>query len=162
VVDIVAMSDRKYGQRGYQDQEKRERPRPSPPSGPRQVDPAKGPKGRGLGAPNEAAVKCGACGTRLPVELELAPASVCPSCGKDLHTCSNCASFEPSVFRECRLGGATLPDGQGGWVSGQKVMKKSTRNECSTFSAKTHVVFAREATREPEDPRSAFDALFKS
>ena len=68
------------------------------------------------------------------------------------------------MFRECRLGGATLPDGS----TGQKVVKKSTRNECVTFVAKTHAEFAREATRGGGESgsgdsagRSAFDALFK-
>lgn len=161
------MSDRKYSQSGYQDSgERKERPTLKP-QGPRERDPSKGPRGRGMGAPSEEVAKCGACGARIPADLELSFGVVCPSCGKDLHTCSNCTALEPSMFRECRLGGATLPDGS----TGQKIAKKSTRNECALFTIKTHVEFAREATRDPlreasgtpsTSSRSAFDALFKS
>ena len=160
------MSDRKYGQPGYQDSgERKERPTLKP-QGPRERDPSKGPRGRGMGAPSENVAKCGACGARLPADLELSFAAVCASCGKDLHTCSNCVAFEPSMFRECRSGGATLPDGS----SGQKIAKKSTGNECTLFAIKAHVEFARETPRDPlrepsgsptSSSRSAFDALFK-
>jgi hypothetical protein len=167
--DTRRMSDdRKYKQSGYQDSDRpaRERAdRGGSPSGPR--EPASGPRGRGSGARTDSVSKCPACGARLDEGAEIGPASVCASCGKDLHTCTNCVSFEPSVFRECRLGGATLPDGS----TGHKVIKKSSRNECVTFAAKTHAEFAREATREgpregqrdsvSSSGRTAFDALFK-
>jgi hypothetical protein len=152
------MSDeRKYRQRGYHDDAPRERPARTQPSAPRPVDPAKGPKGRGLGAPTATAFRCAKCGDRQEIQ-QVEVTSHCAKCGADLHTCSNCVSFEPSIHLECRLGGATLADGR----TAQRLAKKSTANDCTLFSPKTVAEFAREATRAvKEEPRSAFDALFK-
>jgi hypothetical protein len=148
--------DRKYRQSGYQDEGPREKPRPQP-TGPRPADPAKGPKGRGLGAPTATAFRCAKCGARQESH-EVAATSRCAKCSADLHTCSNCVAFEPSAHLECRQGGATLPDGR----TAQRLAKKSTANECTLFAPKTVAEFAREATRAvKEEPRSAFDALFK-
>jgi hypothetical protein len=149
------MSDRKYRQSGYQDSP-RERPRPEP-AGPRQPDPARGPKGRGLGAPTASVFRCAACGKRVELASDIELTSTCPHCRADLHTCTHCASFDSGIHNECRQGGATLPDGQ----SQVKIAKKTKRNECTLFSPRTTQEFAKEETRAPDDPRAAFDALFK-
>ncbi len=152
------MSDRKYGQRGYREDE---RPAPRPKGGgPPPRDPAAGPRGRGLGAPTATVFRCSACGEQLDLPAEMAPGAACVHCGADLHTCSNCAHFETAARNECRQGGATLPDGS----AGVRVTKKTKRNECTLFAPKQTQEFAREATRRPsdsDDPRAAFDALFK-
>lgn len=150
------MSDRKYGQRGYQDED-RGRPREKPAPGPRQPDPAKGPRGRGLGAPTATVFRCAACGKRVELGGELTAEATCPHCGADLHSCSHCASFDSSVRNECRQGGATLPDGS----REVRIAKKTKRNECVLFAPRATQEFARDSTRPPDDPRAAFDALFK-
>jgi hypothetical protein len=156
------MSDRKYGQRGYmQDERPAARPKGGGPPPPR--DPAAGPRGRGLGAPTATVFRCASCGKQLELAAEVAPETTCLHCGADLHTCSNCVHFEPAVRNECRQGGATLPDG----TAGVRVAKKTKRNECTLFAPKQTQEFAREATRSPagasasDDPRAAFEALFK-
>ena len=156
------MSDRKYGQRGYQDSERGERrkeggdrDRPKP-SGPRVPDPAKGPKGRGLGAPTATVFKCAACGGEQS-STEVAAEAVCAKCSADLHTCTNCGQFDSAAPNQCRHGGATMPDGR----AIVRILKKRTRNECTLFVPRLAAGFAKEPPRSRDDPRAAFDALFK-
>jgi predicted RNA-binding Zn-ribbon protein involved in translation (DUF1610 family) len=151
------MSDRKYRQSGYQDSD-RERPREKPAAGPKTQDPAKGPRGRGLGAPTATVFRCATCGKKIEfAEAAVATDLTCPHCGADLHTCTHCASFDSGVRNECRQGGATLPDGS----TLVRIAKKRQRNECTLFAPRTTQEFAKEETRAPDDPRAAFDALFK-
>lgn len=144
------MSDRKYKQRGYMESDRpagpREGPRDGPPARP------EGPRGRGLGAPVEAVFRCGECGRRIADLPADGPAlgAVCPHCGAPLHSCSNCAHFEPAAPKECRQ---SIPE---------RIPRKRGANECSFFAGKQVREFAAEPARPPEDdPRSAFDALFK-
>ena len=83
--------------------------------------------------------------------------ATCPHCHADLHSCTHCAAFDSGARNECRQGGATLPDGS----REARVAKKTQRNECVLFTAKATQEFAKEETRAPDDPRAAFDALFK-
>jgi predicted RNA-binding Zn-ribbon protein involved in translation (DUF1610 family) len=153
------MSDRKYRQRGYQDsgQKERERSESSTSRPPAPRDDSRGPRGRGLGAPTETVFKCAACGTQLPPADEIAVEARCPRCGADLHTCSHCSHFDSAVFNECRQGGALPP----GATTPVRVAKKTQRNDCTLFAPRGVQVFAKEEKRSPDDPRAAFDALFK-
>ncbi len=148
------MSDRKYGQRGYQSED-RDKPRQKAP--PQQRDPAQGPRGRGLGAPTATVFRCAACGRKVELAAEVVMTSTCPHCAADLHTCTHCASFDSGVRNECRQGGATLADGS----REVRIAKKSKRNECTLFTPRATQEFAKDETRAPDDPRAAFDALFK-
>jgi len=150
------MSDRKYRQQGYQDGP-RQRERSPKPQAPVPRDDSRGPRGRGLGAPTETVFKCAACGTRLPLPEEVAVEAQCARCGADLHTCSNCVHFDSALFNECRQGGGLSP----GAAAPLRVAKKTLRNDCTLFSPRAVQEFAKEATRAPDDPRAAFDALFK-
>jgi hypothetical protein len=153
------MSDRKYRQRGYQDEPGRERPRSPRPAGPIERDPARGPRGRGLGAPTETVFKCAACGARQEAPAPAAYDAKCARCGADLHTCATCVYFDTGVRNECRQGGAVLPDGSGPL----RVAGKTKRNDCTLFAPKTVQEFAADKPDKPrpDDPRAAFDALFK-
>src|SRR5262245_58651132 len=98
--------DRKYRQRGYQD-EPRDR-RPQGPQGPkklpqerapgRPLQDASGPKTPNLMAAHEV-FKCARCGNllALPVALD----ARCSRCGVDLHSCIQCVSFDTSARWEC-------------------------------------------------------------
>ena len=144
--------DRKYRQRGYQDSERRdERPRPGL-QGPREKK--EGPRGRGLGAPSESVFRCAACGEKRPIlgDEPLPFDAACARCGADLHTCSNCVSFDTSARWECR-GNAEIP---------ARVVKKRDRNDCPLFAPKRVQEFGKDSDNpSPGDARSAFDALFK-
>lgn len=135
---------RKYRQQGYQDDERGSRSRGA--SGPRPQ--REGPRGRGLGKPTATRFKCARCGARV-LETDVAPDAVCAGCGSDLHTCTNCTYFDTSAPNECRQ------------PVEARIAKKSQRNECRHFQAKTVQEFASDSEGPaPSDAKSAFDDLF--
>lgn len=137
------MSDRKYRQRGYMDGGGDERPRRGRPAGPRR----EGPRGRGLGAPTAEAFRCATCGRQAAPPRADETGAACPSCGADLHTCTNCRHFDSSAPRECRKPVA------------RRIAGKAKNNECDLFEAKVTKEFAADSGK-PDDPKAAFDALF--
>jgi hypothetical protein len=156
---------RKYGQRGYQEGERREPARGglgggapvrrAPPPPRHNLD---RPRGRGLGAPSEQTFRCAVCGTRQEAPAEGAFAAACEKCGADLHTCTHCTHFDTAARWECRRADERQAAGLG------PVTKKSKRNDCPLFGARATLEFAREKPADPDernDPRAAFDALFK-
>jgi len=154
---------RKYGQRGYQESDRKE-PRRSDSGGgaPARREPPPPrhnldrPRGRGLGAPTEQTFRCAVCGTAQGAPAPDAFAATCEKCGTDLHSCTHCTHFDTAARWECRR-----------WQERQAaslgaVMKKSKANDCTLFAAKASVEFAKEKPADPaDDPRAAFDALFK-
>jgi hypothetical protein len=139
------LSDRKYRQRGYQDTgtEKQklpaERPAHKDTFGPRPVQ-----------MPGTHAVsRCAQCGTLLTQISE--PLGQCPKCGFELHSCKQCANFDPSRRFECMQ---PVPE---------RIAKKDARNECSFFSIAVRVEkqTSTGAAARPNDARRAFDNLFK-
>lgn len=146
------MSERKYRQRGYQDdprdrEPKAQKPRQPEPRAPgRQLQDPSGPKTPNLMASHEV-FRCARCGNRLslPVEVD----SRCSRCGVDVHSCINCVSFDTSARWECAQ--TTLP---------ARVSPKDERNSCSLFAART-TVERQTSTAAPTSARQAFDDLFK-
>ncbi|QQR72612.1 MAG: hypothetical protein IPJ17_13985 [Holophagales bacterium] len=140
------MSDRKYRQRGYQDNgrpesaSRQDAPRP---------DPSLAPRGRGFGAPTASVFRCAACGRKVDGGVTTFDAR-CPHCAAPLHTCTHCVQFDSSAPKQCRLEMAV------------RVARKSERNDCAEFAPRIAQEFAQEERRMPkDDPRAAFDALFK-
>src|ERR1044071_533331 len=126
------MSDRKYRQRGYQDDPReRERQAPRGPKAPpaprapgRQLQDAAGPKTPNLMASHEV-FRCARCGNRLAVPVE--GDARCSRCGVDIHSCINCVSFDTSARWECTQ---TLS---------ARVAPKDERNACALFEPRTTV-----------------------
>jgi hypothetical protein len=160
------MSDRKYRQRGYQDENKPRGPKgPAPPRPPkqdrapgRQLQDAAGPKTPNLMAAHEVC-RCARCGTLL--SLPIADDSRCAKCGVDLHSCVQCVSFDTSARWECTQSDA-LP---------ARVAPKDARNDCTLYSPRT-TVERQTGTAQSRDEsagasgssssaRQAFDDLFK-
>src|SRR6185295_13113784 len=98
------MSDRKYRQRGYQDEprgreSKRDKPAEKETRVPgRPLQDAAGPRTPNLMASHEV-FRCARCGNRLGLPVEAA--SRCSRCGVDLHSCVQCVSFDTSARFEC-------------------------------------------------------------
>ena len=141
------MSERKYRQRGYQD-DPRDRERqgpkgPKPAQGPREKP--EGPKTPNLMASHEV-FRCSRCGNRLalPVESD----SRCSRCGVDLHSCIQCMSFDTSARFECTQ------------TIAARVAPKDVKNLCTLFTART-TVERQTGTPGPTTARQAFDDLFK-
>jgi hypothetical protein len=146
------MSDRKYRQRGYQDNDRerpqKPQPRPAPepgaPAGARRIS-QDGP--RNINMPGyRQVVRCSQCGTIVNAEITLD--ARCLRCGADLHSCSQCTSFDPGSRFECMDPTLTA-----------RVSPKNARNTCSLYGARTTV--ERETTTPKVDTaRKAFDDLF--
>jgi len=148
------MSERKYRQRGYHDDDRdRQRPtpestRPAPepgaPAGARRIS-QDGPRNINMPGFREV-VRCAQCGAVIGAEVGLD--SRCPRCGTDLHSCSQCGSFDPGSRFECMQ---PVP---------ARVAPKNSRNACTLFAPRTTV--ERETTTpRVDDARKAFDDLFK-
>jgi predicted RNA-binding Zn-ribbon protein involved in translation (DUF1610 family) len=135
--------DRKYKQRGYQDEGHEQKPRPSPQKGD-----IRAPK---LPAFREV-TRCNLCGQMINIEVGgIAVDQQCPKCNSDLHTCKNCVSFDPGARFQCRK------------PITERVVKKDERNTCAVFEPrKTIERETTTATSSVKDPRSAFDKLFKN
>jgi hypothetical protein len=145
------MSDRKYRQRGYQDEPREREPKhekaPAEPRAPgRPLQHASGPKTPNLMASHEV-FRCARCGNRLslPVESD----SRCSRCGVALHSCINCVSFDTSARWECTQLALTA-----------RVSPKDERNDCGFYAPRT-TVERQTGTAGPTSARQAFDDLFK-
>jgi hypothetical protein len=163
------MSDRKYRQRGYQD-DSRDRqprgPRPAPP--PKERAPGRvlqderGPKTPNLMAAHEV-FRCARCGNLLSTPVGVLDS--CSKCGVDLHSCIQCVSFDTSARWECTQN-ALIP---------ARVSPKDARNACALMTPRTTI--ERQTSTPPSAPgssssggssssssssaRKAFDDLFK-
>src|SRR3954469_12991029 len=163
------MRDRKYRQRGYQDENKPRGPKgPAAPRPPRQdrapgrqLQDAAGPKTPNLMAAHEV-WRCARCGTLL--SLPIADDSRCTKCGVDLHSCVQCVSFDTSARWECTQNDK-IP---------ARMSPKDVRNSCpmmmprTTVERQTSTPPAAAASSEKgtgssssNSARKAFDDLFK-
>ena len=140
---------RKYRQPGYQDRDRngeeptgrRSERTPTYRDGPRS------PRMPGM----QRVIKCAMCGKRLPPGMDdVTSDTQCPECGADLHTCKNCAFFNPGVRFECEQPVTS------------RVTPKDKRNVCEYFEIRSTV--ERETSSgglSPSDARQAFENLFK-
>jgi hypothetical protein len=164
------MSDRKYRQHGYQDDDRDRRPRdgggehrrperePGAPAGTRRMssEGAKNPRMMGY----RSVAKCARCGT--PVDGNILLLSKCEKCTQALHACIQCVNFDPSARFECSED--KIP---------ARVSPKDGANECGYFTARasweretssTPAPAATTASGMPEsvnDAKKAFEDLFK-
>jgi hypothetical protein len=148
------MSDRKYRQRGYQDE-------PGKPRGERKPEQKKeyAPRGQPPISPKtfsmpgfREVVKCVRCGAELTVAVAWSTTGQCPKCQSDLHACAQCTHFDSSATFECHQ---PIP---------ARVSPKNARNECTFFEPRTTVERETKSASSPSSPSSAkksFDDLFK-
>jgi|SRR5437016_2418855 len=136
------MSDRKYRQRGYQENDRSHEQRPKPQSKPREREGPRSPRMMAFGEK----VKCSSCGAT--VEARISTDSCCPKCKADLHSCRQCTSFDPAARFECRK------------PITARIVNKGARNDCELFAART-VVERETSSGKPTDAKQAFANLFK-
>jgi ribosomal protein S27E len=144
------MSDRKYRQRGYQDEPREPRRDQKPPEkkeyAPRGQPPI-APKTFNMPGFREA-VRCARCGHELTVATAWSPDATCMKCGADLHSCAQCGNFDTSAPFECHK---PIP---------VRVSPKDVRNSCTAYEPRTTVERETKSTA-PTSARKAFDDLFK-
>ena len=148
------MSDRKYRQRGYQDEPREPRERK-----PEQQKKEYTPRGQPPIAPKtfsmpgfREVVKCARCGNELTAAVAWSASGQCVKCGSDLHSCVQCANFDTSAAFECHKPIAV------------RVSPKDARNQCTDFEPRTTVERETKSASSPSSPSSAkkaFDDLFK-
>ncbi|WP_396625510.1 hypothetical protein [Luteitalea sp.] len=151
------MSDRKYRQHGYQDddrdrtrQPERDRRPPIEPGAPAATrrlssEGARNPKLMGY----HEVVKCARCGA--PVDPAILSRSACAKCGQSLHSCVQCAHFDTSATFECQQ---KIP---------ARVSPKDAANECTLFGVRASWERETSSTVAPSTTSSAkkaFDDLF--
>jgi hypothetical protein len=148
------VSERKYRQRGYQDEPRDRRPESRPEQkkeyAPRGQPPVQ-PKTFNMPGIREVN-KCARCGTPLTTAAAWSPAGQCAKCGADLHTCVQCVHFDTSAAFECQR---PIP---------ARVSPKDARNTCQYFEPRTTVERETKSISSPSSPSSAkkaFDDLFK-
>ncbi|HEV3217431.1 MAG TPA: hypothetical protein VGZ27_17000 [Vicinamibacterales bacterium] len=156
------MSDRKYRQRGYQDEgRERSKPQGAHPSAPKppadrietRLDKAerRALEGRAPSVPGfREVVRCARCGNVTTGQI--AGDSRCKRCGSDLHACAQCESFDAGKRFECAQ---TIP---------ARISPKDARNSCELFSPRVTVERETHSQVQAEAPNSAkkaFDDLFK-
>jgi hypothetical protein len=137
--------ERKYRQRGYMDNDRREKPKREPrPKGAKEFRPRQMPGFHEI-------YRCSMCGASIAMQIELD--SQCPRCREDLHTCKQCTFFDTSARFECTQ---PVPE---------RVGRKNVRNRCTFFAAKKSIERATSSQNlglaKPQTAREAFDALFK-
>ena len=147
------MSDRKYRQRGYQDNDRDRQPKPQAPRPPREPGAPAGARRLSQDGPRpinmpgyRQVVRCAQCGAVIGADVGLE--SRCERCGTDLHACSQCVSFDPGSRLECMQ---PIP---------ARISPKNAKNSCSLYAARTTVERETTAPRT-DDARKAFDDLFK-
>lgn len=155
--------ERKYGQRGYQDNDRArperepEKPREKPKGGPRGSKAREAPRAMKMPGFQEV-LRCALCGTIVSPPIDIRYESQCQKCKADLRSCKNCRHFDTGAQFECTQ---SIP---------VRITKKDLRNQCEFFMARTSI--EREtrdsggsghapAPARPSDARSAFDNLFK-
>jgi predicted RNA-binding Zn-ribbon protein involved in translation (DUF1610 family) len=157
------MSDRKYRQRGYQDDDRERRPPRQEdggaPRGPRPDRPPGAPAGArrisSEGARNprmpgyREVARCARCGTL--VDAEIFSRSACPKCGQALRSCVQCVNFDPGARFECAQ---PIP---------ARISPKDAANDCPFFAPRTtweRETSSAQKSNEPSGAKKAFDDLF--
>lgn len=140
----------KYRQHGYQDSDRDRHESHAKSSGaPQKKADTFGPKPLQMAASRQVS-RCSQCGMLLAGTTD--PNGKCPKCGFELHSCKQCASFDPSSRFECMQ---LIPE---------RVPRKDAHNNCSFYSIR--VMLEKETSSssgpaKPNDARQAFENLFR-
>jgi len=142
------MSDRKYRQRGYQDDDRDRKPKQSGPPPPKEHPRDRiGPRSFNMPGFREV-VRCARCGNI--VSGDVTADARCGRCGVDLHACILCVHFDTGQRFECDQPIAA------------RVSPKDERNTCPHFEAQRKVERETGSSASgPPSARQAFDDLFK-
>jgi hypothetical protein len=154
------MSERKYRQRGYQDDDRDrqsrapggppgERPRPPrEPGRPAGVKTDREPRAANVPAFHQT-MKCARCGNEIAGYS--AYDATCARCGTALHSCVQCSFFDPGSRFECMQEALAA-----------RISPKDGPNTCTLFEPRVRVERQTSSTREgPVSAKDAFDKLFK-
>ena len=143
---------RKYDQRGYQENDRKQEPRREQnreqdrEHGPRRRYGPREPRAVNMPSFHEVS-KCARCGRQI--DTPVGPNDICPGCGSALHTCGQCTWFDTASRFEC---GQPIP---------ARVGSKQGRNTCTFFEVRVTVERQTHSSVAPRSARQRFDDLFK-
>lgn len=147
---------RKYRHRGYMDSDRDTEVRGKPPPKPKKpLTPEEKAQRRGLrhATQREAneVVRCPDCGTNVEAMGMITGETRCPRCSASLHCCRACRHFDPGARWECR---APIEE---------PVPAKTKSNDCALYEPRRvlDATGKRATSRASNDPKSAFENLFK-
>ncbi len=145
------MSDRKYRQHGYQDDDRDRRGSRGAGQSRAHTPAARDPRlPRDPRVPNmpgfREVFRCARCGQLE--SLDVGPVSKCSKCGVNLHACIHCESFDPGAPFECRQ---AIP---------VRISPKDGANACTLFSPRRTIERETGSVAQPS-ARKALDDLFK-
>lgn len=75
--------------------------------------------------------------------LKIAFRAVCPHCGIDLHTCTNCRYYAPGKPNDCAVPGT------------DPIRDREAANLCDEFKVKT------DSSKPPDGDKKKFNSLFR-
>jgi hypothetical protein len=91
-------------------------------------------------------LECHFCGKHVPVGQRVDFRAECPSCGRDVHICLNCAHYDEGAHNKCR-------EPQAEWVA-----DREKSNRCEYFRPGSG---RGASSKRASDARSKLDDLFK-
>lgn len=140
--------ERKYKHKGYQEEQ-------STPAPTRQKSVGFGPSSK-IETRFVEVVRCSNCSNIIDTLGAISFTDQCNKCKADLHSCKNCAFFDPAARFECKK------------PIQARIPKKAERNMCMQFQMKVSVEklqssleYHRRPKEAPSAARQAFEALFK-
>ena len=145
---------RKYRQRGYQESGREEKERPASQQG-KELSFEERIQRRSMrkATDREAreVVRCHACGKNIEDFGAIGSATSCPHCNAPLHCCRLCKHFDSSARWQCRAEITAA------------VSDKNKANHCGQYAPRLVLDFTgrRSSKHRPNNPKSAFDDLFK-
>lgn len=90
-------------------------------------------------------MKCWKCHKTVSEEpIKISFHAVCPHCGIDLHTCTNCRYYAPGKPNDCAVPGT------------EYIRDRERNNFCEDYKIKLD-----EPAAQKEQPRNKFNSLFK-
>jgi hypothetical protein len=93
-------------------------------------------------------MKCVFCHAVLDPPAQVDRNDTCPQCGKVLHCCKQCRSYDPNAFNQCRE------------VSAQRIIDKERANLCEHFALRGSPQ-APGRMDKVKQAKKALEALFK-
>ena len=144
----------KYRHRGYRDSDREERERPRAPANKNLTQEERIQRRSLRHAIDREAneiLRCHNCGRALQNLETISAETACPHCNAPLHCCRTCRHFDTAAPRQCR---AEIVESVG---------DKNKANRCPKYEARRvlDATGRRSSTPNSNDPRSAFDNLFK-
>lgn len=147
--------DRKYQQKGYQEDRTEKKESPKEPRPKQDLGYGSRPSPR-IETRFMDVVRCANCSTAVEIEGAVEFTDQCRKCGADLHTCKNCRFFDPGSRFECQK------------PIEVRISKKFDRNTCVQFALKVSIEkqqpqeqFKPAPKEQVSTGRQAFNDLFK-